>query len=475
MPKSNEPVRRPFRDNPRLILAGIAVLVAVLVAILTVANRSPRFSPDFTAEFVLYALTAADLTLLVALFFVLARNIVKLIVERRGGLPFARFRAKLVGLLLGMTLIPALLVLLVGSELIRTTVEGWFNAPMDEILTSANQIAGDYYQERQLLVADQANRIARTLATVDLSAPDVAVLRDLIAPDITSQRVQMVEVYRVGPGVGGQSGVEPIVDIAAPTLPPGYSRAAAERLATRALSGSQDTRSIEALGTAGDLLHAAAVIRSKDDGHPAGVVVATDFLTGELAARSRRMTQAFESYNQLRVLRRPLTGVYLSLFLLVTLMILVGSIWMGLYLAKRITRPVQLLANAAREIGAGRLDQHVEPQSDDEFGALTEAFNAMAGELATSRRKVERSTIELERKHLEVERRRRYIETILERVTTGVVSLDPTGVITTINTAALRLLSVDASVIGQPARAVFDRPELDTIGTLLAGASRSGA
>jgi hypothetical protein len=114
--------------------------------------------------------------------FVLARNIVKLIVERRGGLPFARFRAKLVTLLLGMTLVPAVLVLAVGSELINRSVEQWFNAPMDEILSSANQIAGDYYQERRLLVADQATRIARVLAAVDLSNPDVAQLRALIAP-----------------------------------------------------------------------------------------------------------------------------------------------------------------------------------------------------------------------------------------------------------------------------------------------------
>ena len=78
-----------------------------------------------------------------------------------------------------------------------------------------------------------------------------------------------------------------------------------------------------------------------------------------------------------------------------------------------------MLAAAAREIGAGRLDQRIEPQSNDEFGALTEAFNAMAGELAASRRKVERSTLELERKNIEVEGRRRYIETILERITTG--------------------------------------------------------
>ena len=62
------------------------------------------------------------------------------------------------------------------------------------------------------------------------------------------------------------------------------------------------------------------------------------------------MTEAFEHYSQLRTLKRPLTGVYLSFFLMVTLIILVGALWMGLYLAKRITRPVELLATAAREM-----------------------------------------------------------------------------------------------------------------------------
>ena len=193
------------------------------------------------------------------------------------------------------------------------------------------------------------------------------------------------------------------------------------------------------------------------DGRRTGVVVATDYLTGDLAARSRRMTQAYENYNQLRVLKRPLTGVYLSFFLMVTLLILVGSTWMGLYLAKRITRPVQMLAAAAREIGAGRLDQRIEPQSNDEFGSLVEAFNTMAGELAASRRKVDRSTIELERKHQEGEGRRRYIETILERITTGVVSMDAAGTITTINSAAARLLSLNRSIVGQPAKTALDR------------------
>src|SRR5207249_4414615 len=214
------PRRRHFRDNPRLILAGIGALVTVLIALLAIANGSSRLSPDFLSEFVLYALSAADLTMLVALVFVLARNIVKLIVERRKALPFARFRAKLVVLLLAMTFVPAVLVLIVGSELIGASVDRWFNAPMDEILSSANKIASDYYHERQLLVSEHAGRMARALSAIDLTRGDVRPLRDLLAPDVTLQRVQIVEVYRVvppgtpGARSGSLPGLEPVLDVA---------------------------------------------------------------------------------------------------------------------------------------------------------------------------------------------------------------------------------------------------------------------
>ena len=459
---------RPFRDNPRLILAGIVLLVGLLV-VLAVLIGTSRYSPDFVSEFVLYALSAADLTMLAALVFVLARNIVKLVVERRRALPFARFRAKLVLLLLAMTLVPAVLVLIVGSELIRTSVDRWFNAPMDEILASANKIAADYYAERQVAVEDQAVRISRSISAADLSSPDVRLLRDRLTPDVTSQRVQMIEVYRLAKD--GSTTLEPVLDVAAPSLPPGYSRAAATRLAAQALAAATVTKSIETLGDGGDLLHAAAVVAGQG-GAPAGVVVTTDYLTGDVVVRSRRMTQAYENYNQLRVLKRPLTGVYLSFFLMTTLLILVGATWMGLYLAKRITRPVQALAAAAREIGAGRLDQRIEPESSDEFGSLVEAFNTMASELATSRRRVERGTIALERKHVEVEGRRRYIETILERISTGVVSVDAAGAITTINSAGARLLSLNRQIVGQPATAVFGRADLQPLARLVASAAR---
>ena len=236
-----------------------------------------------------------------------------------------------------------------------------------------------------------------------------------------------------------------------------------------AASGQIEPPTPEQLPTTGELIRAAAVVRRPGSPQPVAVVIASDFLTGELASRARRIQDAFEDYAQLRVLRRPLYGVYLSFFLMMTLMILVGAVWMGLYLAKRITEPVLRLATAAREIEAGHLDYRVDrgTVSDDEFGSLVEAFNSMASEVGKSRRRLERSTVDLERKHLEVEGRRRYIETILERIATGVVSIDAAGKISTLNSAAMRLLGLSASAVGQPAADVFAREDLQPFGALL--------
>src|SRR6478609_7536517 len=150
-----------------------------------------------------------------------------------------------------------------------------------------------------------------------------------------------------------------------------------------------------------------------------------------------------------------------------TRMILVSATCLGLYLAKRITRPVGMLAAGAKEIGAGHLDHRIEPETRDEFGSLVEAFNTMAGELAASQRKLERSRLDLERKNLQLDERRRYIETVLERIATGVISVGADSRIETINTAALRLLELGRDVVGRSATDVFAREDLRPLETLL--------
>ena len=461
--------RRPLRDSPLLILLGIVLFLGALFGLLRVADRSTELAPDYLSEVVLYALSAACITMLVVLGFILARNIIKLWVERQRALPFARFRAKLVAALLGMTLIPALLVLFVGSELIRSSAERWFSAPVDEVLTSANEIARDYYRSRERVVTDHAQRIAAALSGLSLDASDVVRVRELVTPDVAAGLLGSVDVYRVllTEGQMGRIAVEPLVEVAMPTGPLGYSRAGSERLAERVAAGGQEDRQVEPLPGGADVVRAAAVIEREPGGEILGVVVASDALTGSAAFHARRISGAYESYSQLRVLQRPLAGVYLSFFVMLTLMILISATWMGVYVAKRITRPVQLLAAGAREIGAGHLDYRIEPQSRDEFGSLVDAFNTMAGELSTSRRRLERSRRDLERKNQEGEQRRQYIETILERIATGVVSMDAEGRVSTINRAAGRLLGLDRGAVGQPASTVFARADLEPLSEVL--------
>src|SRR3954462_4183905 len=220
--EASVPSRKPFSDNTRLLVVGIVLLVIVLAALLAVASRSSTLAPDFLTEFVLYALSATNLTMLVALGFVLARNIIKMLVERRRALPFARFRAKLVIALLAMTIIPAVLVLIVGGELIRNSVDRWFNAPMDEVLSAANGMAADIYQERQQEVAGRAQVLARTVSGLGLSSGPAAV-RDAIASEVTSDRLALVEVYRTTTPGNPDVSVERIVQAKGHLVPAFYS------------------------------------------------------------------------------------------------------------------------------------------------------------------------------------------------------------------------------------------------------------
>jgi two-component system nitrogen regulation sensor histidine kinase NtrY len=457
--------RRPFRDNPRLILAGIVLLLVSLVVIIRISDRTTRLNPGFLSEAVLYTLSLADVTMLLALGFVLARNMIKLVVERRRGLPFARFRLKLVAALLGLTIVPAVLVLLAGTEMIRQTTARWFSQPVTDVLTSANAIAGTFYRDREAAVAAQATALVASVPAAALSGGDVEALKRAVSGPVLDGKIGMVEIYRLQTSAGARPDVVPVLALQSPSLPPGHLRASSDRLAAKIAAGSSDTQAHEPLEGGGELVRAGVVVR--DAGKPVGIIIASDFLSGDLAQAARRISKAYEDYSQLRVMKGPLEGVYLSLFVMMTLMILVSATWLGFYLAKRITRPVGILAAGAREIGAGHLDHRIEPETRDEFGSLVEAFNAMAGELATSQRRLERSRVEMERKNAELEERRRYIETVLQRIATGVVSIGPDGRVSTVNAAAVRLLEVESAIVGIPIDQVLAREDLQPLASLV--------
>jgi two-component system nitrogen regulation sensor histidine kinase NtrY len=462
--------RRRLLDSPRLLGAIAVLLVAILAALFWIANRSSDLPPALLTDVVLYALLAVDLALLVALSFVLVRNLLKLWVERRAAAPFARFRGKLVGALLAMALIPAVLVLISGSEIIRSSAERWFSEPVDEVLGAAQGIAQQYYRDGQQLTQLRAQRLARLVPPAALVAGDIAALTPLVEDEPRTMLNGAVDVYRTITAPGEPSDLAYLFGVGSANLGTDHAPPPADRLAARAIASGHDEAQQDDLDGGGVLLRTAAPVR---DGQTiVGAVVVSQFLSSDMQLRALRATAAYENYQGLRVLKGPIQGVYQSIFLAVSLLILMSATWLGLYLAKRITRPVQMLAEGAKAIGEGQLDLRLEPESGDEMGSLIESFNMMAAELGTSRMRLEQSRRALEIKNLEVDARRRYIETILERVATGVISLDADGLVSTINGAAERLLGLGARAVGRPAVEVFQRDDLQALMPLVSATTR---
>ncbi len=98
--------------------------------------------------------------------------------------------------------------------------------------------------------------------------------------------------------------------------------------------------------------------------------------------------------------------------------------------------PIQALADATHEIAAGRFDTRVQVKARDELGTLVRSFNAMTAQLADSRKQIDEFTQHLQQAVQELDRRRVLIETVLENIPTGVLSLDPHGKVVRVNSAA---------------------------------------
>ncbi len=152
-----------------------------------------------------------------------------------------------------------------------------------------------------------------------------------------------------------------------------------------------------------------------------------------------QIAQDQQQYQLLSRESKRIRGLYMLLLTLLTVLVLFVATWFSLFVAKLVTRPVEALAEATREISQGHLGHRVEVSAADELGELVASFNRMAEELETSRHKIETATQALTNSNTELEQRRRHIETILESIPTGVLSLGPDRRVTHSNVAFGRM------------------------------------
>jgi two-component system nitrogen regulation sensor histidine kinase NtrY len=436
--------------SERLLSASLVVLVIILTALFFVLRRTEGLSPQFVASpLPLYFLAMLNAVLILVLLFVLFRNLIRLIVEWRRGVLGSRFRTKMVFTFFAMTLLPSVVLFAAALYLIQRSVDQWFSTPVDQMTQISQELVDQYHDSVKSRARQFADDLAATVRRGRLL--EEANQRFLLSRMESALRDHHLDLISV---ITAEQ--EPAVAVN-PTLPLDDLAGLSESLVERALEGEAFDW-MDRLGK-GLLVRSGVPIHSTFGPEVVGAAATGIYIPEDLTTRTSRLDAANANYNQLKARRVLVKRVYEFTFTLVALLMVFSGTWVGLFLARGFTAPVQALAESTKEIAAGNLDHHIEVEARDEMGILVDSFNKMTQELRHGRDEIERSNLELQRSNLELQERRRYSEALMENITTGVISVDHQGNITTMNQVAARILRLDAASqhIGRPYQELLSR------------------
>ena len=422
-PTSTRPERTSYRKQVLILLAvSVFLLLAILVS--QTAFDQTILRPETNQQTVVfYALSLLISLLFVALFFVLARNLLKLFAERRLGVLGSKFRTRMVAGALLLSSVPVMVMYWFAYGLMNRSIDKWFSAPVEEVRSDTQAMAS--------LLASYAQQNAHSEAVAIAASPEIerafsghsfsAVVEQFQHHELTLQGGFAIAVLD-GNAEASFNAPAPW-PVLKPRLP--LAEATAGRPAQFTWRQTDYTLGISPVQGGGEIIAAIPLPR-------------------EFSQTVRQIEVSQQRYFQLSRERRRVRQIYMGLLLLLTMMVLFVTTWLALFLAKLVTRPLAALAEATQEISRGRLDYRVDVRAADEIGDLVRSFNRMAEELEASRRQIEASSRDLSAANAELDQRRRQMETILESIPTGVLSLDADRRVTHINHALLRMFNPDA-------------------------------
>jgi len=437
------------------LAAGIALLFGILLS-QSSFDLPLSLSPDTNQQLLFFAGTTLLISVLfVVMTFVLFRNLLKLFAERRLGVPGSKFRTRVVVAGLLLSFLPVIVMFWFAYGFMNRSIDKWFSRPVEEVREDTAAMASMLQTYAQQNAISEASSLA--------SAPDT---QHAFASDNFSALDREFERHNATLQGGFVLALRNRNPVAEYRLP-----AAWEQLQPKLPEALNPETVSKFIWNDTEYILGAAPVQG--DGQILVAMPLPQKFSQTVAALEAHQKRYFELYRERRQVRRT----YMILLLLLTVLVLFATTWLALFLSKLVTRPVVALAEATEEISRGRLDYRVEIRAADEIGDLVRSFNRMAEELESNRAQLEASSRELSAANIALEQRRRHIETILETIPTGVLSLDANRRITHLNPALLRMFhpggpNPDADLMGRDLSDLFSIEVLEDISILLRRADR---
>jgi two-component system nitrogen regulation sensor histidine kinase NtrY len=439
------------------LAAGVLLLFTV---ILWQTSFSLNLSPDSNQQLVFFAaLSAVIFLLFVALTFVLARNLLKLFAERRLGVLGSKFRTRLVVAGLLLSFLPVIVMFWFAYGLMNRSIEKWFSQPVEEVRQDTAAMVS--------LISNYAAQNARSEAESIAASPETQ--HAFAGHSFSSVMTQFREheaTLQGGFAIAIEDG-NAEASFGAPASWP--------QIKAKLPHPPFNNNPIRFTWQQTEYILGSAPVGGE------GFILVGMPLPKTFSETVKQVEASQQRYLELAANRKLVRRTYMGLLLLLTVLVLFATTWLALFLSKLVTRPVAALAEAMQEISRGRLDYRVEVRAADEIGDLVRSFNRMAEELEGSRRQIEASSRDLSAANIALEQRRRHIETILDSIPTGVLSLDANRRVTHINQALQRLFypnGIEAgslkALTGAFLKDVFPAEVLEDLEPLLRRADRMG-
>jgi len=451
----------------RKVVIGLAIGAFLLLTILVLqASFNLKFiSPDSNQELLFFAgLSGLIFFAFVALTIVLGRNLLKLYAERRQGVAGSKFRTRLVVVSLLLSFLPVIAMFWFSYGLMNRSIDKWFSQPVEEVRADTAAMSALLYDYAGQNATSEAQSIAQT------------------------------EEFQRGLASGNLSAANEELREHIPTLQGGFVVALVNGNAVASLNPPSPWKDLK------DHFPLQSALRGE---HPHfqwgqkdyivgvaavanGAVVVALPLPPKFAATAKQISESQQRYIELAAKRKLFRRTYIGYLLLLTVVVLFASTWLALLLSKLVNRPVAALAAGTEAISKGQLDYRVDIRATDELAELVLSFNSMAEQLESSRYQIEASSRDVGAANEALESRRRYIETVLESLPTGVISIDAARRVTLANAAFSRMfymaLGVDdrseyvspASLVNLPLRDVVPAEVLADLEPLLRRADRMG-
>ena len=390
------------------------------------------------SNLLLFGIINLNVLLVLLLFFLVLRNLAELLFESRQKFLGFKLKTKLVTSFICLSLIPAVLLFFVALQFISTSMDYWFNTNIERSLQESLELAKSVRQEQKNQVKAESQMVEELLSKKRLSTDDPITLQKILEDILASHFVN-------GPDLLGLITNEQNIEVAASL----QGRLTEITLPVIPISTLHEVREKKEKiiliqeSPQGDLIRCIALIPMPHPPFGQTILITTRFIKDEQKNRMAFITKGIEDYRQLKHLKKPFKFWLLAVLLLVTLLIVFAAVWFGFYIAKGITDPINKLAIATKRVAEGDLGFVLEKKADDEMGLLVESFNTMTTNLNLSNTRLEDVHEALRKSSQESEQRRRYTEIILQNVAAGVISLDNSGRITTINRFAEKLLHIE--------------------------------